>query len=150
MKFKFISSKGILMKSKDVLFDEERAVSPVIGVIMMVAITVILAAVIGAFVLSMGGQQQQPPQASFDFDFEEGDVTISHSSGDALTRANIDVVIGDSAVGESSLSSAGSDNKYTAGEEIYSGSVDTGDQIRVIWRSSSSDTTATLSTITAP
>ncbi len=34
--------------------DEERAVSPVIGVILMVAITVILAAVIAAFVLDLG------------------------------------------------------------------------------------------------
>ncbi|WP_121743767.1 type IV pilin [Natronorubrum halophilum] len=34
--------------------EEERAVSPVIGVILMVAITVILAAVIAAFVLDMG------------------------------------------------------------------------------------------------
>ena len=34
---------------------EEEAVSPVIGVILMVAITVILAAVIGAFVFGMGG-----------------------------------------------------------------------------------------------
>jgi len=34
---------------------DERAVSPVIGVILMVAITVILAAVIGAFVFGMGG-----------------------------------------------------------------------------------------------
>ena len=33
----------------------EEAVSPVIGVILMVAITVILAAVIAAFVFNMGG-----------------------------------------------------------------------------------------------
>ncbi len=37
------------------LIREEEAVSPVIGVILMVAITVILAAVIGAFVFGMGG-----------------------------------------------------------------------------------------------
>jgi len=39
--------------------DDERAVSPVIGVILMVAITVILAAVIGAFVLDLGSNQQE-------------------------------------------------------------------------------------------
>lgn len=37
------------------VFDDDRAVSPVIGVILMVAITVILAAVIGSFVLGLGG-----------------------------------------------------------------------------------------------
>jgi flagellin-like protein len=54
------------------LFTEERAVSPVIGVILMVAITVILAAVIGAFVLGIGGSQEAAPQASLSFDFEQG------------------------------------------------------------------------------
>lgn len=132
----------------ELLFDEERAVSPVIGVILMVAVTVILAAVIGAFVFGLGGQQQQPPQADFDFDFEDGDVTISHSSGDALSRTNIDVVIDGSAVGESALSSAGSDDRYTAGEEIYSGSVEPGSEVRIIWRSPTSGTSTTLATRT--
>jgi flagellin-like protein len=45
-----------------------RAVSPVIGVILMVAITVILAAVIGAFVLEIGDQQETAPNTSFDSD----------------------------------------------------------------------------------
>jgi flagellin-like protein len=44
----------------------DRAVSPVIGVILMVAITVILAAVIGAFVLEIGDQQETAPNTSFD------------------------------------------------------------------------------------
>ncbi|WP_408957616.1 type IV pilin [Natrinema sp. 74] len=43
--------------------EEQRAVSPVIGVILMVAITVILAAVIAAFVMDMGGNQSAPAQA---------------------------------------------------------------------------------------
>lgn len=42
----------------------EDAVSPVIGVILMVAITVILAAVIAAFVFGLGGQQVAAPTAS--------------------------------------------------------------------------------------
>jgi len=40
--------------------EEERAVSPVIGVILMVAITVILAAVIAAFVLDIGPGDTDP------------------------------------------------------------------------------------------
>jgi flagellin-like protein len=39
--------------------ESDRAVSPVIGVILMVAITVILAAVIGTFVLNLGDQVGQ-------------------------------------------------------------------------------------------
>ncbi|TSD08581.1 type IV pilin, partial [Haloglomus irregulare] len=43
------------MQLTNILGDDE-AVSPVIGVILMVAITVILAAVIGTFVLGLGDQ----------------------------------------------------------------------------------------------
>lgn len=61
--------------------DEERAVSPVIGVILMVAITVILAAVIAAFVLDIGPGDPDPnavvdysvsetDEDGFDFDIE--------------------------------------------------------------------------------
>ncbi|MFC6973976.1 type IV pilin [Halomicroarcula sp. GCM10025709] len=46
------------------LFTDDDAVSPVIGVILMVAITVILAAVTASFVLGLGDQQQRTtPQA---------------------------------------------------------------------------------------
>jgi flagellin-like protein len=46
------------------LIEEDRAVSPVIGVILMVAIAVILAAVIGAFVLEIGDRQEVAPSMS--------------------------------------------------------------------------------------
>jgi len=46
------------VKVKEIARDEE-AVSPVIGVILMVAITVILAAVIAAFVFGMGPPEQK-------------------------------------------------------------------------------------------
>lgn len=67
------------------LITDDDAVSPVIGVILMVAITVILAAVIGAFVLDIGGSQQKVPQASFSFDGSSGSTyTISHDGGDTI------------------------------------------------------------------
>jgi flagellin-like protein len=79
---------------------ENRAVSPVIGVILMVAITVILAAVIGAFVLEIGDQQETAPSTSFDSEEEtqviprfDGlnftAVTINHAGGDVLDRQSL-------------------------------------------------------------
>ncbi|WP_092732768.1 type IV pilin [Halopenitus persicus] len=73
------------------LFADDRAVSPVIGVILMVAITVILAAVIGTFVLGMGDDlQNNQPTASFDMDFDTTQtpdaVTISHAGGDTISE----------------------------------------------------------------
>nr|WP_175417079.1 type IV pilin N-terminal domain-containing protein [Natrinema pallidum] len=59
------------IKSKLVGDEQERAVSPVIGVILMVAITVILAAVIAAFVLDLGGSVGQEAQAGVTIDVDE-------------------------------------------------------------------------------
>jgi flagellin-like protein len=73
----------------------ERAVSPVIGVILMVAITVILAAVIGTFVLGLGDQvQQTSPNAQWNWDeggSGEPDLTITHEGGDSVDPANVEV-----------------------------------------------------------
>jgi flagellin-like protein len=60
------------MKLKQ-FFTDDDAVSPVIGVILMVAITVILAAVIATFVLGLGDRvSNTSPSASFSFEYEEG------------------------------------------------------------------------------
>lgn len=66
----------------------EEAVSPVIGVILMVAITVILAAVIAAFVFGLGGSQEKAPTASITVannpDTTTIDLKINHKGGDTL------------------------------------------------------------------
>ncbi len=78
--------------------ESERAVSPVIGVILMVAITVILAAVIGSFVLGIGGDIEETPQVTLDVEASENasgsgiNVTLSHDGGDPLTGGNLRVV----------------------------------------------------------
>jgi len=78
------------MRVRRLLTDDE-AVSPVIGVVLMVAITVILAAVIGTFVFQLGEEAQQTsPQASFTFDISADgagsyNVTATHDGGDVIT-----------------------------------------------------------------
>ena len=64
----------------------DRAVSPVIGVILMVAITVILAAVIGVFVLGLADDLGDgPTQATLSFDSDgDSNLTIAHDGGDSL------------------------------------------------------------------
>jgi len=58
------------MQFKQLIADDD-AVSPVIGVILMVAITVILAAVIGTFVLGLGEQvQDTSPNSQFEFTYD--------------------------------------------------------------------------------
>jgi len=76
------------------LFADDDAVSPVIGVILMVAITVILAAVIASFVLGLGNQTQTgAPTTTIGFNYEQTDtengdkygfLKISHDGGDTV------------------------------------------------------------------
>ncbi|WP_254823357.1 type IV pilin [Haloglomus halophilum] len=82
------------------IFTDDDAVSPVIGVILMVAITVILAAVIGTFVLGLGDQvSNTSPTASFTFDLNEGAtsrgdaLTVTHDGGDQITASQINASV---------------------------------------------------------
>ncbi|MCU4753010.1 type IV pilin N-terminal domain-containing protein [Halobacteria archaeon AArc-curdl1] len=76
------------MESKIQTEDElsSRAVSPVIGVILMVAITVILAAVIAAFVLDLGQSSGANPSAGYTIDGDGTDTTIQITSIDRLDQ----------------------------------------------------------------
>ncbi|WP_256289231.1 type IV pilin [Halobellus inordinatus] len=140
------------MKLKQ-LFTDDSAVSPVIGVILMVAITVILAAVIGSFVLNLGqGVQQTAPQASFSFDYNGGNVTVTHQSGDSISGSQLNTT-------GASWSGSGEtwENKYpnsvSAGDSIVKNTTASGfngETIRVVWTSQNGETSATLSQSTAP
>ncbi|WP_144920859.1 type IV pilin [Halorubrum salsamenti] len=74
---------------------EDRAVSPVIGVILMVAITVILAAVIGTFVLGLGDQLgDTAPQASFTIDGNNtSHVNITKTGGQSIEASDLTISI---------------------------------------------------------
>ncbi|WP_440769932.1 type IV pilin [Natronorubrum sp. DTA28] len=64
--------------------EDERAVSPVIGVILMVAITVILAAVIAAFVLDIGDDMGEGSvNAAVNTDVSQNDNSVTFTLEDA-------------------------------------------------------------------
>jgi flagellin-like protein len=71
---------------------DERGVSPVIGVILMVAITVILAAVIASFVLGFGGSVNESVQAGVDVS-ENGDGTATVTWISEGTAAELEVSV---------------------------------------------------------
>jgi len=112
--------KHAMCKANQFLEGEE-AVSPVIGVILMVAITVILAAVIAAFVFGMG-PPEQAPQASIRGSAENIGVNtvlkLEHQGGDNfyLTSANTRVIVDGVAVEASDLPEA---FEYSAGNTVY-------------------------------
>lgn len=122
---------------------DERAVSPVIGVIMMVAVTVILAAIISMLVLGMGQDVDANAQASFTFEKTGGDVVITHEGGDTIDEANLDVYKNGNSLNPSwsnSTVSAGTTTNVTAGS---------GDTLKVVWTGPDGET-ATLATYKVP
>ena len=88
------------MNIKSLFENNERAVSPVIGVILMVAITVVLAAVIGTFVLGLGDDlSESQPAANLDVSADgvnDGDITIEHTGGDTLRLSEFEIQVLDS------------------------------------------------------
>jgi flagellin-like protein len=75
----------MLLKSKK---ESEKAVSPVIGVILIVAITVILGAVVGTAALGFGEQVEQNARAGANIDFTTNGPSNSSTSGAGATSGN--------------------------------------------------------------
>jgi len=165
----------VTSKLKQLVWQDD-AVSPVIGVILMVAVTVVLGAVIGAFVFGIGDKLGEPaPDAQFDFDYDsDGDnLAIYHDGGNSITGDNtgtltIDGLSNtpasdqwgsdfDSSVG-ADLSEATPTSAVTSGDLIFDtagdtnvgGNVSSGDEISVQWTSSGGDQSSTLGTFQAP
>jgi flagellin-like protein len=137
------------------LLTEDRAVSPVIGVILMVAITVILAAVIGTFVLGLGDQvSENAPQASFSFDFDTANdnVTITHEGGETLDNSTLSIDGDDSGLAPGDVNHPGDwdDGTVEAGDSITYKDVDNGETVRVVWTNPAGGSTNTIARATAP
>jgi flagellin-like protein len=139
------------------LFNDDDAVSPVIGVILMVAITVILAAVIASFVLGLGDTTQTTPTASFNFDYDAdaNTVTISHGGGDPISSDEL-YIRGDKDSSDTidttwtSQASLGSSTDITAGNSVDVTADDGEWDLSVVYVSAENDNSATLSRDSGP
>ena len=152
------------MKLKQLLNDDD-AVSPVIGVILMVAITVILAAVIATFVLGLGEQvSDTAPNTSFSFDYDEdtssGDIsgpasvsgvlTVTHSGGPNIDASQLSIS-GDN--GQSGNWTDGSDvgpNEDVSAGDSVTVEVNNGDRISVVWENEEGSESSTLQRFDVP
>jgi len=151
-------------------FTEKRAVSPVIGVILMVAITVILAAVIGTFVLGLGDSLgDTSPSASYDWSQsgsggDTSSLTLAHVSGQGIDADSVRGTVDGQTItfggnGDSlGVTWAGDDDRITAGDDVdwtdgewgSNGNTEFagGEQLRVIWTASGGGSSSTLTTYT--
>jgi flagellin-like protein len=119
------------------LFDDDNAVSPVIGVILMVAITVILAAVIGAFVLNLGSSQDTAPSASWQWNDNGSNVLVSMQSGSSVQTSEI-------YVNDIAWNGSGGANTISAGDTMVLGNG--ASEYEIVWKSSKTDQSSVLDT----
>jgi len=150
------------MKIKQLL-EEDDAVSPVIGVILMVAITVILAAVIATFVLGLGEQiSETSPNTSFNFDYDgdastgsapigsggDGVLTVTHSGGPNIDAGQLSIA-GDQSGSWTASSNFGSSDQVSAGNSIEVDVVSE-DRISVVWENEEGTESSTLQRFNVP
>ena len=72
----------------------DHAVSPVIGILLMLVVTIIIAAVVSGFASGLTGGQSKAPQASIEetTDFPTHNATFQHKGGDSIKIDSISVV----------------------------------------------------------
>jgi len=140
------------------LATDEAAVSSVIAVVLMVALTIVLAASVGVFVLGIGQEatnQAQTPNVKYATEYvnESGNGTLSISvkGGDTVKAENLEVILN----GETAWKSGRYENNFNADNgwngEIKSGDTltidengndlfDDGDRLMIVWKNGDTST----------
>jgi len=146
------------MRLRELLQQEDRAVSPVIGVILMVAITVILAAVIGTFVLGLGDQvQETSPNAQWNWnaDSANDELDLVHEGGDSVDPSLLVVSVDTGSIAGSTCDGGSnwvdSPSEITAGNTcaVEDGTGTLEGTYRLTWEAEGGGSSSTLSTYEA-
>ena len=131
------------------LFTEERAVSPVLGVALLIAITVILAGVVGFVVLGVDTQGTDAPSAQLNFQQDGADnIDVAHDGGDPIINSSGQIKI--TTIGTATVDADGLAGTLRTGqtEQIATGAA-TGDEVKIIWQDPDSDREVLLGEYTA-
>ena len=110
----------------------------------------ILAAVVGSFVLGLGESTAVYPQASFNWDYDGESVTITHQSGDTIDGSNL-YVRGTTGTGsiDKTWAEYGVD-EVIAGTSVTVQNVTDSFDLDLVWVSDDGDASATLSVFVGP
>jgi flagellin-like protein len=137
------------------LLTEKRAVSSTIGVVLMVALTVILAAVVGAFAMGLFSQTTPPPpQTGFSVEYDVSGPTnttnVTMTTGSEVRTSRLKVRIGGNTTwsrgsGQSGFTTSGwSTKKIESGDTLDIAEdgkpIQSGDKVQVIWETSKTST----------
>ena len=74
------------MKLMNLTHKKDDAVSPVIGVMLMLVVTIVIAAVVAAFAGGLATETESAPVAVLDADVYKDKIVLRHLSGDNLQR----------------------------------------------------------------
>jgi len=111
--------------------ENEDAVSPVIGVILMVAITVILAAVIAAFVFGMTGNVQTTKTVAVTVGQNADDIVLIYQGGaDASSLQYLKITIEPNGGNQVTNTTVASNGSYTSGSTAGGEGLDVGAVMR--------------------
>ncbi|MFD1512527.1 type IV pilin [Halomarina rubra] len=118
-------------KIKSTFVGDDRAVSPVIGVILMVAITVILAAVIASMTLGLGDSVQENVNAGANINFDDANNQVDVTYTTAGNADEIVVTVEEVDVSGTFTSSSATMDEVGQVETFGAGSLQDGDEVRV-------------------
>lgn len=130
------------------LLAEDRAVSPVIGVALLIAIAVVLAAVIGVVVLGIGTGGADVPQAQLSAQNSSGTLVITHDGGEALSQNTTVLVANDTR--HSDWMDDMDDGTLTTGQETETPASGSVDRVVILWEDPDSDASHVIEEFDAP
>ncbi|WP_276271353.1 type IV pilin [Haloarcula litorea] len=150
----------------------QRGLSPVVGVVLLIGITMLLAATTATVLFGLGedARERATPQAAFDFDYDASGadaLAITHASGDTVTAGRLSVVVRDAtaagdpngrypfeqfgSLGASAAVAAGHGVTVTGATPIGVSDLDlSGATVAVVWHAPNDRRTVTLSSWTGP
>lgn len=153
-----------------------RAITPVIGIVLLVAITVLLVGGSAVFFFQLTDDPEPVPETRFEFTYDAGAnaVTVSHGSGEILSDTNTGklVVVVNGADGQDRVTWAADDSGVTdlesdpitygdditingadgagTGDRSVSVELEQGNTVRLIWISPTGEHSARLATDSVP
>lgn len=119
----------------------ERAVSPVVAVALLITITVILAAVIGTAMFDLGVESAEAPEVTLSFEVDNGDVVLVHEGGEELEADEIAVLDEDGNEVAMGLTS-----DLSTGEREPIADATAVEEVQVVWQHPQGDTETILAT----
>lgn len=108
-----------------------------VGLFVLVPILVVVSAVVGAFVLSVGGSAGAagPPQVQFAASYHEsaGELTVTHEAGESFESSSVVVEV------DGQRRAWPGSGTVTEGDSVTLSGVEPGDTVRVVWRGGSGE-----------